>query len=118
MMLGSLRLLYAVSKTEICSVFWKCLGRHHAAPLLIQRWLRIIAREVIGTPDGVALGRYARPVLSTLLSRMYEDPIPSVAAGAFLKIKPFRQTRTPYDEDYGDMPSLEGDSESEHGDRE
>jgi hypothetical protein len=39
------------------TVFIRVLSKHTLFPLLIQRLLRIVAREVMGTPDGLDLGR-------------------------------------------------------------
>jgi len=109
MLLGPLRFLYVVSQLQQYSVFWKCLGSHPRASILIERLLRIVSREAIGEPDGVLLGKYSRPPLTKMLTTMLESPLSLSIAETALAIPPFRQGKTPYDEYYGELPPLEGD---------
>jgi hypothetical protein len=45
------------------TVFINVMVKHTLFPLLVQRLLRIVAREGMGTPDGKDLGTFARKIL-------------------------------------------------------
>jgi hypothetical protein len=48
------------------TVFIRVMIKHTLFPLLIQRLLRIVAREAMGTPDGMDLGMFARNILADI----------------------------------------------------
>jgi hypothetical protein len=48
------------------TVFIRVLIKHTLFPLFIQRLLRIVAREVMRTPDGLDLGSFARKILADI----------------------------------------------------
>jgi hypothetical protein len=62
---GGICLIYLLLKEAGPSktVFIRVMIEHTLFPLLIQRLLHIVAREVMGTPDGKDLGSYARNIL-------------------------------------------------------
>jgi len=75
---GPLDLLYTLCMNgadygSISLPLWATLSRHPGAPLLIQRFNRLASRETIGTPDGLASGKYARAILSKFMSEMFLD---------------------------------------------
>ena len=78
-------------------VVWASLGRHPGVQLLIQHLTRLAAPEGIGsTPNGLALGKYARPTLYKLTSATLENPVSFSDAKTFLENdKPLRPFRPP-----------------------
>jgi hypothetical protein len=60
------------------TVFINVMIKHTLFPLLVQRLLRIVAREAMGTPDGKNLGLFARKILADIA---YDD---DVALGSLL----------------------------------
>jgi len=66
-MKGPFVLLCALAKQKVTSAaLIHYLERHKLFPLMIQRLFRIIAREVMGMPDGKVLGKLVRNILACI----------------------------------------------------
>lgn len=63
---GPLLLLVEMTRYKFGTALFEALKRSEFYHLLVQRLLRLIAREAIGTRDGKRLGPMARKILSKL----------------------------------------------------
>ena len=63
---GPLRLLVEMTRYKFGAALFSALKKSEFYHLLVQRLLRLIAREALGTRDGTKLGPMARKILSKL----------------------------------------------------
>ncbi len=64
---GPLRLLVEMTQYKFGSALWSAMKESEFYPLFLQRLLRLIGREKIGTHDGVKLGPLARKILMNII---------------------------------------------------
>ena len=63
---GPLRLLVEMTRYKFGGALFAALTESEFSPLFIQRLLRLVGREAIGTYDGIKLGKMARAILLKL----------------------------------------------------
>jgi hypothetical protein len=71
--LGLICFLFKMDEEPYKEVWIHCLAQHSMFPLLLQRLIRIVAREVMGLNDGKKLGKYARNILADLANLSEHD---------------------------------------------
>lgn len=75
---GPYMILKSMNRYVCKPAFWAAMRRSEFAHCLAHRFLRIIAREALGTKDGLKLGKIARASLSELIDGL--DLIPNVVS--------------------------------------
>jgi len=70
LMLGYYLLLQFITEytrgTDLGKVFLRVIEKHDLFPHFLERSINLVAREIMGTPDGVALGHDVRIVLANM----------------------------------------------------
>lgn len=91
MSVGPLLFLKQMSRHSFCSPVFAVIQRIDWYHLIVRRFLRIIAREAQGEPDGRALGKMCRQILPHLVSK-FDDNGEKVALVSMDKLDQMRMS--------------------------